>query len=206
MMKYNVIMMMLVGFSYFAIQANIDTINNNPKGSIVIQSLVIKQVDDNDLEAIHKLLVHCGQKLHETMGLTNWYPFYSLQTYKEKVKNAQVYAVYSGDQLIATFNFTCTARDYYKSIAWENNTAQAIYVANVAVHPEYQGIHVGKWCLERIEEIALAMGFSTIRFDCAENHPWLCSFYEKAGYSRRGIVFYLHKLATWYVLKEIYKI
>lgn len=152
------------------------------------ESLLLKKADAQEIIAAHNLLVECGNHMAANLGLYHWHPFASLEQFKEKIKHATVYCLYDNGRLVATFNLSTTARTYYRATDWRDAHAQAIYLGNLAVHPDFQGKKIGSLCVQYIEQIAKEMGASAIRFDCIERHPWLSSFYEKMGYEKKALI------------------
>jgi len=148
----------------------------------------LKKADAQEIIAAHTLLVECGNHMAVNLGLYHWHPFASIEQFKEKIKYATVYCLYDIDRLIATFNVSTIARAYYRDSDWYDPQAHAVYLGNLAVHPDFQGKKIGSLCMHYIEQIAQEMGASAIRFDCIERHPWLSSFYEKMGYEKKAII------------------
>lgn len=150
--------------------------------------LSIKKATAGDFEKLHSILVSCGEDMYKRLGLNHWYPYDDLNKFQAKVKYANVYCVYSKDQMIGTFNLNENPRAYYKLSMWSNPEAKAVYLGQLAILPEFQGKGLGVWCMQQIENIVQEMGCEIIRFDCIERHPRLVKFYENAGYQRKCIV------------------
>lgn len=154
----------------------------------MIDGYTLKKAADTDIPTVHALLAECGLYMHRTLNLHHWHPYMPLENFQQRMKSAQLYGIYEGDRLIGTFNLCPSPRTYYTLDMWENPEAKAVYLGQLAIHPEYQGKKIGAWCLQEVEKIARESGYQAIRFDCVERHPWLCKFYEKAGYTRKNIV------------------
>lgn len=156
--------------------------------SNISNSYTIQKVSNEDIPAIHDLLQECGLYMYKSLNLNHWHPYMSLENFQQRVKTALVYGIYDNNKLIGTFNLSTNSRSYYTLDMWQNPEAKAVYLGQLAIHPNYQGRKIGSWCLQEVEKIAHELGYQVIRFDCVERHPWLCKFYEKAGYGRRTIV------------------
>lgn len=150
--------------------------------------LTLKCVEDSEIAELHQILVSCGLDMHQKFSLQHWHPFMDLDNFKMTLRNKKMYGVYESGKAIATFNVSNEPRDYYANSLWHNPGSKALYLGTLAVLPELQGNGLGKWCITQIEEIALAMRCEAIRFDAVELHPWLAGFYERLGYTRRGVV------------------
>lgn len=149
---------------------------------------LLKKATDSDFVTLHNILVVCGEHMFKSLKLRHWYPYASLEKFKEKVKYSDVYCVFENEKMVATFSLSTTPRDYYKLSMWQDQNAKAIYLGNLGILPELQGKGLGKWCLNEVEKIAKEMNCKAIRFDCVEKHPWLSNFYEKLGFARKCIV------------------
>ncbi len=157
-------------------------------GTDVFKHLLLKQATQEEFPALHQILVDCGEHMHTHLSLNHWYPYATLEQFKEKVKAATIYCVYFDDRMIATFTLSTVPRAYYQPSHWRYHDANAVYLGNLAIHPDFQGKKIGSWCIQQIEKIAQSMGCSVIRFDCVQKHPWLCNFYEKMGYVPGAII------------------
>lgn len=122
------------------------------------KSLLLKKADAQEIIAVHNLLTECGQRMSATLGLNHWHPFASLEQFKEKTKHATVYCLHDNDRLVATFNLSTIARNYYRATDWHDSQAQAVYLGNLAVHPDFQGKKIGSLCMRYIEQIAKRYG------------------------------------------------
>lgn len=183
---FKIIMSSLLVVSSFCILTAIEKSMN--KIQLQTNNLMVKKATEQDFPLLHTILVTCGKYMYENMGLNHWYPYADLAKFKEKVKHADVYCVWAGDQIIATFSLNRNARDYYRASMWHNSEDVAVYLGNLAILPEFQSKGIGSYCLWQAEVIAQEMGCTAIRLDCIERHPWLATFYEKAAYQKRCTV------------------
>lgn len=142
------------------------------------------EVDDsNDIGLAHAILIECGKTMYEQFNLSHWYPFMDLETFTNTVKNKKLYSIYHEREIIATFNLSIHARDYYQESFWSNANEKAVYLGQLGIHPNFQNGGIGLWCMKQIEKISLMMHCKAIRFDGVSDHPYLKKFYEKCGYS-----------------------
>jgi GNAT superfamily N-acetyltransferase len=151
-------------------------------------NLVIKKANEQELMKAYALISACGEEMYKRYGLCHWYPFASLEQFKERVQYADVYCIYHNERLVGTFNLSMRPRAYYAADQWSNSLAKAVYVGNVAIDPLLQGQKLGTWSMQQIENIAREMGGIAIRLDCVDRHPWLQSFYTKLGYAPAGTI------------------
>ena len=148
----------------------------------------LKIATEDDLPALHAILVMCGEHMARTQGLTHWYPFLTFTTYAEVAASAQPYAVYEDGFLAGTFYFKTEPRPYYPVEYWTDPDARAFYFAALGVLPSFQGRGIGSWCMAQVERLAVENGCKAIRFDAAANNTALMRFYDRLGYERRGVI------------------
>jgi|SRR5579872_1866033 len=145
--------------------------------------LKIENTNTYEMGLIHALLVECGKMMFETNNLNHWHPFMDFNSFKNTIQNKNLYAVCDENKILATFNLSTIARDYYHEEFWSNPGEKAIYLGQLGIFPMYQNNGIGTWCMKQVEQIALAMHCKAVRFDGVSNHPYLKKFYEKLGYT-----------------------
>lgn len=150
--------------------------------------LKLEKIKNDDIASLHSILVECGIKMYEQFNLCHWYPFMNLSTFKQTMKNKDLYGIYQNDLAIATFNVSMISRDYYFEELWSNPNEKALYLGQFGIHPTHQKNGVGIWCMNQIEKIGYEKGCRAIRFDGVSNHPFLKKFYTKLGYKVCGVV------------------
>lgn len=144
-------------------------------------------VPESDLTSMHAILVLCAEHMHRAQGRSHWYPYRGFDAWVSRVDTARVYGVYSGDYLIGTFNITDTPRPYQADFAWADPSARALYFGGFGVLPPYQGRGAGRWGMEQADHIARAQGYAALRFDGVASNTPLLDFYDRLGYTRRGV-------------------
>lgn len=148
-------------------------------------NLTIHKVTSEQVDALHAILEQCGLDMRAKFGLSHWIPAYPIERLREDARTKSVYAVHDG-QIIATFTVGTQAPYYYADSVWQNPDARALYVNHLAVLPAYQGKGIGTWCMQTVEQFALAEGCSVTRLDAYGKHTKLHEFYRRLGYQERG--------------------
>ncbi|HET7463425.1 MAG TPA: GNAT family N-acetyltransferase, partial [Longimicrobium sp.] len=111
---------------------------------------------------------------------------YPLQRLRADVSAREVWAVWRGDAVVATYTLGTTPPHPDDPPAWRLGDQPALYLSRLAVHPAAQRGGLGAWCMERVEDRARELGCAAVRFDVLAANTRLCAFYERLGYERRG--------------------
>jgi len=135
--------------------------------------------------AVHAVLAACGAHLAR-QGFRNWDPPYPLHRLVADVADREVWAVWSGDDVIATFTLATTPPHPLDPPEWREPDAPALYLSRLAVDPAAQGQGLGAWCMGRVERRAGELGCRAVRFDVLAANAGLRRFYERLGYEPLG--------------------
>lgn len=150
--------------------------------------LELKKADAEMIAPLHAILVACGENMYEQFQLSHWHPFLNLKTFRKMMSHQMLYGVYQNNIPVATFNVSTKPRDYYFPELWGHPHDKALYLGHLGIDPALQAKGVGKWCMAQVENIAREHHCKAVRFDALNIHPWLKTFYEKLGYTKREIV------------------
>lgn len=162
-------------------------------------TLAIRKSGPDEVEPLHAILTQCGQDLQARFGLNHWVPPYPLELMRKSAQERDVYAIYDGAELVATFTTGTVPPPYYLTIpglweSWDAAGEPALYLNRLAVRPELQGRGIGTWCMKTIERMAQAEGCKAVRFDAYDKHLKLLEFYDRLAYHRRGVFSFFTKL------------
>jgi GNAT superfamily N-acetyltransferase len=154
-----------------------------------------QQMSPGEVEQVHDMLRLCGLDMQERLGLSHWVPPYPLEALLRSAQERQVYAVFLEGHMVATFTIGTQIPPYYREIPalwerWGLSPTRALYVNRLAVLPALQGKGIGRWCMRRIERLALAQGCEVIQLDAYGKHLELLTFYTKLGYVSQGHFFF----------------
>lgn len=136
-------------------------------------------------DAVHAVLQACGLELAR-QGFRNWDPPYPLQRVRADVAAREVWAVWRGDAIVATYTLGITPPHPDDPPAWRLPYAPALYLSRLAVHPAAQRCGLGAWCMARVEDRARELRCAAVRFDVLAANTRLRAFYERLGYELRG--------------------
>ncbi|WP_320051957.1 GNAT family N-acetyltransferase [uncultured Acetobacteroides sp.] len=76
----------------------------------------------------------------------------------------------------------------YADVCWALTEGRQLVVHRLCVHPDYQGVGVGKRLMAFAEDYAQRNGYSSIRLDCFTQNPASVALYERLGYAKAGTV------------------
>lgn len=144
-----------------------------------------ERIGGAEAAAVHAVLAACGADLAR-QGFRNWQPPYPLERLTADVVAREVWAVWMGDDVVATFTLGTTPPHPVDAPAWREPGEPALYLSRLAVHPGAQGHGLGAWCMGRVERRARELGCRAVRFDVLAANARLRGFYERLGYERRG--------------------
>lgn len=156
-------------------------------------NLTIQKVTPDQVDALHAILEQCGLDMQAKFGLSHWIPAYPIERLREDARTKSVYAVREDRQIIATFTIGMRAPYYYAESIWQNPDARALYVNHLAVLPAYQSKGIGTWCMQTVEQFALAEDCAAVRLDAYGKHTMLHEFYRRLGYQERGTAYIVTK-------------
>ncbi|HEU4697595.1 MAG TPA: GNAT family N-acetyltransferase [Gemmatimonadales bacterium] len=146
----------------------------------------IRRVGEDDVHAVHMLLMICGRHMAQAHGFDNWRTPYPLERLRADAREREVYAVREGDALVATFTIADRPVHPYDPAIWAVPDAPAVYVNRLAVMPAHQGRRLGAACMRWIERRATAEGKTAVRLDALAANRRLLAFYRRLGYTVRG--------------------
>jgi GNAT superfamily N-acetyltransferase len=148
-------------------------------------NLTFERARPNELEELHAILTAAGLDMEARWGLSHWVPAYPLSLLQTAADAGRVYSVRRADsRIVGTFTLGRDAADYVPAEAWSADPA--MYVTQLAVHPDYQGVGIGRSCMQWIEGNAKREGLRSVRLDASAAHEALLRFYRGQGYEERA--------------------
>ena len=152
-------------------------------------SLLIIRYPPEQIEALYQIIVDCGEDMRKRFGLTHWAPPYPIEKMRHNAEEIKVYGVHQlgkgKNNLVGTFTAGTHGWKYEKSL-WKNAKHKPLYLGKLAVRPQYQGSGIGRWCVQKVEQLAHYWGCQVVRFDAIAKHKKLIQFYRNIGYIQRG--------------------
>ena len=148
-------------------------------------NLTVERSQPNELEKLHAILTAAGLDIEKRWGLSHWVPAYPLSLLRAAADAGRVYSVRRADsRIVGTFTLGRDAPDYVPTDVWSADPA--VYVTRLAVYPDYQGVGIGRSCMQWIEGNAKRDGLRSVRLDAGAAHEALLRFYRGQGYEERA--------------------
>lgn len=146
----------------------------------------LEQRTPDRIDDLYDIVLACGEDMYRRLGLDHWHPPTPKDIFRNYAKLNRVYAVLDNGAAVATFTLTDQPPEPYPAERWTSAQHSALYLIKLAVHPLCQGKGLGRWCMERIENIACQENYDALRFDALTRNAPLLGFYEHLGYRRAG--------------------
>lgn len=136
-------------------------------------------------------------------GIKQWDRFYPNRFVIGKdLKEQHLFGVKEKGQVIAVITVDQNQSEKYQTIIWEDNAEKAGCIHRLAVHPEHQGKGIGKQLLQFAEKQVRREGLQCIRLDVFSSNPSAISMYEKAGYQKRGQIFFPFRKKPYFCFEK----
>ena len=139
---------------------------------------------ESDIEAIFSLIAKRVYWMDEVgirqWNVTDYLTVYPREYYLRHQQNGDLYLCESGGIITGVFVL------FDKDPRWQDNNevSDACYLHNLATDPALKGL--GRFLIEKAEEVTLQRGKRRLRLDCAIDNPFLNDYYEKMGYRLCG--------------------
>ncbi len=154
-------------------------------------AIIIKQAQPSDIAVMTEILEEAALWI-ASLDIDQWRPGDFLGT-SSQIRMAQnicageAYLVLHEEQVIGTI----TVQDG-KAIdeeLWGHETLKdALYVHRLAILRAFAGKGIGSMILRWAEKVTLDAGKMFLRLDCMADNTALCAYYERYGYTCRGII------------------
>lgn len=149
-------------------------------------TLHIRLLNEEDLPVVYSILALCGEHMYRTRQLNHWYPFVSMNWFRQVMLGKDIYGVEQDKLLIGTYTLSHQPPSYDRPEIWLDPYAPAMYFSAFAILPSHQGQGIGSWCLSQVDHHTAKHGYRALRFDAYTPDTPLLEFYERQGYQRRG--------------------
>ena len=127
-----------------------------------------------------------------SLGLDQWQPGSFLDTASQKriaqnMNHGEVYLASYEKQTIGTI--TVQEGGALDEELWGHETLHdALYIHRVAIRRTFAGKGIGEILLHWAEQLAIDAGKTFLRLDCMADNAALCAYYERYGFTCRGII------------------
>jgi GNAT superfamily N-acetyltransferase len=154
--------------------------------------------------AIADVISQAARDLTFKHGQGHWSSVASAKGVLSGMGRAKILIAKQGNDIVGTLRLTTTRPwvidpDYFTSVK------HPVYLVDMAVHPNYQRIGIGRLLIERAKSMAAAWGGDAIRLDAYEGSAGACEFYHKCGFTERGRIVYKtvpHIYFEWLIMPK----
>lgn len=156
-----------------------------------IGPITIIQAQPSDLATITDILEEAASWI-ASLGIDQWQPDSFLdasgqQRIAQNIGQREAYLVLYNEQVIGTV--TVQEGSAIDEELWGYETLQdALYVHRLAVRRVFAGRGIGYVLLKWAEQPAANAGKTFLRLDCMADNSALCAYYERTGFTCRGII------------------
>jgi GNAT superfamily N-acetyltransferase len=134
------------------------------------------------------IIQECGLEMQERFEVPDWLLPGIPATLASDASAARLYVITEkADGIVGTFALCDIPDDYYAGVQWEEPNGSAAYLHRFAVTRQHQGRGIGALCLGFMEDLLRRRGRRWLRLDATERDPRARAFYERAGYTPRGV-------------------
>lgn len=156
---------------------------------------------DDDIPDVVSIKNEAAQKLTDEFGKGHW----SYQCTEKGVRggvneNSKLFVAKIDGTVVGTARLT-TKKPWAIDPAYFSKVDRAIYLVDMAVHPDHQRKGIGKKILEKIVQFAEDWPAQSIRLDAYNAKAGAGDFYKKCGYTEKGRVIYRGTRLIYYELE-----
>lgn len=145
---------------------------------------------EKDFEQIYTLLVSCKEHLI-AQNIWQWGNDYPHPAHVQAdIRRGALLKYQLEKDIVGTISLDDQQEPEYSSVPWKFTGESIAVIHRLAVHPQLQGSGHGSLIMDRVEDIIMTNGFSSIRLDAYSGNPKLLEYYQKRGYRRAGEISY----------------
>lgn len=153
----------------------------------------------SDAPALAQLRAEAARDLTRKFGDGHWSMEPTDHGTLADLRNAQVWVARQGKRAVGTFRLA-TKKPWAIDTSYFTNRRRAIYLTNMAVHPELQLQGIGRRCIEHAIQRARHWPGDAIRLDAYDADAGAGGFYEKCGFRKVGRAVYRLRPLVYYEL------
>ena len=133
-----------------------------------------------DLPRIKSIYREIIKKMDEEQ-VPIWDDIYPCEFFAEDIRNGCLYLMTENEDIISAF-VLCDVSAGEKSVAWENDSAKALYLDRLGVNTACRGKGVGSLMLEKAKETAKVLGAEYLRLFVVDINVPAIQLYKKNGF------------------------
>ena len=154
--------------------------------------------------AIADVISKAAQDLTLKHGQGHWSAVATEKGVLNGMGRAKILIAKQGTEVVGTLRLT-TTRPWVIDPDYFTLVKHPVYLVDMAVHPGYQRIGIGRLLIERAKSMSAAWGGDAVRLDAYEGSAGACEFYQKCGFTERGRIIYKtvpHIYFEWLIMPK----
>ncbi len=136
-----------------------------------------------DAKDVRALQAAAAEKLTDEFGPGFWSSVRTLQTLRKHIEKERIHLARENGQTCGSFTLNQTKIGFYRKAWFQKPDDPALYLTDMAIHPDHQRRGLGRAVMAEIERLARKAGCKAVRFDAYDGDVGAGPFYEKCGYS-----------------------
>jgi GNAT superfamily N-acetyltransferase len=149
----------------------------------------ISPASDADAAAVTALQNAVALQLTDLHGKGHWSRSASEEGVRRGIEGSTVLVARAGEQLVGSLRLV-TKKPWAVDPAYFTQVRRALYLVDMAVSVEAQGLGVGRALIDEARRFARQVGAGAIRLDAYDGPVGAGDFYSRCGFSERGRVVY----------------
>jgi GNAT superfamily N-acetyltransferase len=152
-----------------------------------------------DVEAVVRLRAAVAEDLTKRYGRGHWSSVGTEKAVLRDIRTSQVLLAWEGPLAVATTRLA-SKRPWAIDPKYFTSRESVLYMTDMAVAPRWQGLGIGRRCLDHSRTVAKAWPADAIRLDAYDGPAGAGGFYAKCGFVERGRISYRNTPLIYYEL------
>lgn len=154
--------------------------------------------DDDEVD-VTRLRAAVAEDLTRRFGHGHWSSVATEKAVLRDIRTSHVLLARTGSRAVGTLRLA-TRKPWAIDPKYFSQSANVLYLTDMAVDPQVQGRGIGRRCLEQARAVAAAWPADAIRLDAYDGEAGAGEFYRKCGFHERGRITYRRTPLVYYEL------
>jgi GNAT superfamily N-acetyltransferase len=145
-------------------------------------------------KAIFAMRLAASEDLASKLGPGRWGGGSRLQSIKERIglgdpetlRHNTLYVACRDGEPVGSVVVSTFPPGFWRRSYWQEPSAKGLGVFSLVVHPEHQRRGIGRFVMDRVEDLACIHGLRFVRLDAYTANPFSVGFYRSIGYEARA--------------------
>jgi GNAT superfamily N-acetyltransferase len=159
------------------------------------------QADQGHISSVMKVIDACTHAMRQA-GIFQWDEIYpNREQIEEDVRDRSLYVARDKGICLGAVSLNEKQEEAYQQLEW-CGTEPALVVHRLCVDPSFQGLGIAGQLMSFAEDLALQLGWASIRLDAYAGNPKAVALYEGRGYRRVGQVSFPRRDLPFYCFEK----